>query len=120
MIYIGVTQDLIAESNQYVIDNIDPTAENTFIVNMENVTTGVQYAVISLPDNHSTYNNKMVRHFGIIDISELTPTAAVAIDDAAPGEIPTPVEVAPATEEVPEPAAHAPEEQESTSALEGG
>ena len=114
MIQLFVTAADKDTANQYVRDNIDHGAGDTFTVNKQDV-SGNQYCVIALPDNGSDYTTKMVAQFGLQDIAdaeEILPTPV----EIAPAPV---VEVAPMEAAIPV-ATPAPELQESTSAPEGG
>lgn len=66
MIYIQITAAEKDVANQWVRDNVDHSGDDTFVVNKQD-DLGNEYCLISLPDNGSDYNNKMIEHFGVWD-----------------------------------------------------
>lgn len=65
MIYITIPANRIIEANTFV-KTIDPTAVDSFVVNQVDE-LGNEFCLISLPDNGSEYNKKMVEHFSKSD-----------------------------------------------------
>jgi hypothetical protein len=58
MVYIVIDSSTKDEANQYVRDNIEHGATDTFTENFKG------QCVISLPDNGTEYTEKMKEHFG--------------------------------------------------------
>lgn len=69
MIYIQINASDKDVANQWVIDNCDPLATETFIVNKQDE-IGNEYCLISLSNDDSEYNQKMIDHFGIFTESQ--------------------------------------------------
>lgn len=64
MVYIAIDSSDKDVANAWVVDNADPQGANTFIENR------VGKCLISLPDNNSSYNQKMIEQFGTITEEE--------------------------------------------------
>ena len=63
MIYLFCKAEEAEVNNQWVRDNCDPSAEDTFVPNKID-SDGNEFCLISLPDNDSLYNQKMIAQFG--------------------------------------------------------
>jgi len=66
VIYISVPEGQKDSANFWVQQNVDPSAEVTFILNKQD-SIGNKFCVISMPSNGSIYNNAMSEKFGTIE-----------------------------------------------------
>ena len=63
MIYFTIPKKNIKQENKWIKDNLDKFSDtDTFIINKED-DSGNEFAVISIPDDGSTYAEEMKKHF---------------------------------------------------------
>lgn len=62
MIYICIPESQIATANQWVRDNLDKQAQNTFVANRKDGGSA-KYALASIVDNGTAYSEGMKTHF---------------------------------------------------------
>lgn len=64
MIYLSIRKENIEEANKWCKENVDfQGGENTFTLNKVD-RDGNKFCLISLPDDGSEYNKKMIEKFG--------------------------------------------------------
>jgi hypothetical protein len=80
MIYLVTPASNAATANQWVIDNLDPAGNGTFVPNRQDA-QGVHQCLISLPNNGSDFVEGMKEHFGFTD---KLPAGLTALPDNSP------------------------------------
>lgn len=63
MIFICISDTDREAYNDWIRENVDPTAKETFVTNREDPETGDKYCLISIVDNGSEYSEAMKVQF---------------------------------------------------------
>jgi hypothetical protein len=67
MLFFCVPETEKESANKFIKDNLNPTAQDSFVVNRIDEATKLSYCLLSIPDDNSSFAEGMKKQFGYTD-----------------------------------------------------